>query len=54
MLKKIQTPILITGARGFIGSNLLRFFISKDIRVNIIFYKTTLNFLIHKTKYKTA
>ena len=39
MLSKIQQPILITGASGFIGSNLLRFFVSKDIRVNIILRK---------------
>ena len=36
---KIQQPILITGASGFIGSNLLRFFISKGIKVNIILRK---------------
>jgi len=36
MLNKIQYPILITGASGFVGSNLLRFFISKGIKVNII------------------
>ena len=39
MLNKIELPILITGASGFIGSNLLRFFISRDIKVNIILRK---------------
>jgi len=39
MLNKIEPPILITGASGFIGSNLLRFFISKGISVNIILRK---------------
>ena len=32
-LKKIKKPILITGASGFIGSNLLRFFYKKNINV---------------------
>ena len=39
MLSKVKQPILITGASGFIGSNLLRFFISKNIKVNIILRK---------------
>jgi len=39
MLNKIQHPILITGTSGFVGSNLLRFFVSKDIKVNIILRK---------------
>ena len=33
MINKIQLPILITGASGFIGSNLLRLFVSKKIKV---------------------
>ena len=36
MLKKIPTPILITGAKGFIGSNLLRRLIHKGYETNII------------------
>ena len=36
MLKKIPTPILITGAKGFIGSNLLRRLICKGYETNII------------------
>ena len=39
MLNKIQHPILITGTSGFVGSNLLRFFVSKNIKVNIILRK---------------
>ena len=39
MLNKIELPILITGASGFVGSNLLRFFISRGIKVNIILRK---------------
>ena len=39
MLNKIHHPILITGTSGFVGSNLLRFFVSKDIKVNIILRK---------------
>ncbi len=36
MLKKISTPILITGAKGFIGSNLLRKLIHEGYETNII------------------
>jgi nucleoside-diphosphate-sugar epimerase len=54
MLNKIQQPILITGASGFIGSNLLRFFVSKNIRVNIILRKKSsiwrIKDIIDKTK----
>ncbi len=39
ILKKIKQPILITGAAGFIGSNLVRFLVSKKIKVNIILKK---------------
>ena len=54
MLNKIRQPILITGASGFVGSNLLRFFISKGIKVNIILRKKSdiwrINDIIDKTK----
>ena len=53
MLNKIQTPILITGASGFIGSNLLRFFISKGIKVNIILRKNSNIWRIKDIIYKT-
>ena len=36
MLKKISTPILITGAKGFIGSNLLRKLVHEGYKINII------------------
>ena len=36
MLKKISTPILITGAKGFIGSNLLRKLVHEGYKTNII------------------
>ncbi len=32
-LNKVKKPILITGASGFIGSNLLRFFYNRKINV---------------------
>tara|TARA_B100000787_G_C16196569_1_gene301325 strand:- start:1950 stop:2900 length:951 start_codon:yes stop_codon:yes gene_type:complete len=34
-------PILITGATGFIGANLVRYFVSKNIKVNIILKKNS-------------
>ena len=53
MINKIQLPILITGASGFIGSNLLRLFVSKKIKVNIILRKKSnlwrVRDIIHKT-----
>ena len=39
MKKKLVLPILITGASGFIGSNLLRRLIKKNISCNIIIRK---------------
>ena len=36
MLKKISTPILITGAKGFIGSNLLRKLVYEGYETNVI------------------
>ena len=36
ILKKIKQPILITGANGFIGSNLLKFLSDNNIKTNII------------------
>ena len=39
MNKNIIKPILITGSSGFIGSNLLRYFILNKIKVNIILRK---------------
>ena len=38
-IKKIKKPILITGSSGFIGSNLLRYFVKNKIKVNIILRK---------------
>jgi len=35
----LKKPILITGAAGFIGSNLTRYLVKKGIRVNIIIKK---------------
>ena len=36
MIKKISTPILITGAKGFIGSNLLRKLVYEGYETNVI------------------
>lgn len=38
---KLKHPILITGAAGFIGSNLVRYFVSKRIKVNILLKKNS-------------
>jgi len=40
-MKKIKEPILITGAGGFIGSNLLRKLIKEKYKVNIFINKKT-------------
>ena len=37
----MKKPILITGAAGFIGANLARYFVSKGIRINIIIKKNS-------------
>ena len=39
MLKKIQEPILITGASGFIGSNLARYLVKKNMDVHLVLRK---------------
>jgi|TARA_B100001964_G_C14234890_1_gene601933 nucleoside-diphosphate-sugar epimerase len=55
IIKKLRKPILITGATGFIGSNLVRYFVSNNIKVNILFKKSSniwrIKDIIHKTKY---
>ena len=40
-IKNLKQPILITGATGFIGANLVRHFVSKKIKVNIILRKNS-------------
>ena len=54
----MKYPILITGAAGFIGSNLTRYFISKGIKVNIIIKRSSntwrLNDIIAKTNVHYA
>ncbi len=37
----MKHPILITGAAGFIGSNLTRYFVKRGIKVNIIIKKSS-------------
>ena len=37
----MRNPILITGAAGFIGANLVRYFVSKGIKINILIKKTS-------------
>ena len=41
MHKQIKKPILITGAGGFIGSNLTRYFVNNNINVNLFLKKET-------------
>jgi nucleoside-diphosphate-sugar epimerase len=40
-MKLLKKPILITGASGFVGSNLTRYLVKKGIRVNIIIKKSS-------------
>ena len=37
----MKKPILITGGAGFIGANLVRYFVSKGVRINIIIKKNS-------------
>ena len=37
----MKYPILITGAAGFVGANLARYLVSKDIKINIIIKKNS-------------
>ena len=52
---KLKQPILITGASGFVASNLVRFFVSKNIKVNLLLKKNTniwrIKDIIHKTNF---
>ena len=52
-IKNVSQPILITGATGFVGANLARFFVSKGLKVNIIIRKDSniwrFKDIIHKT-----
>ena len=48
ILYKIKQPILITGANGFIGSNLLKFLSDNNIKTNIIIKKESKTFRIQK------
>ena len=53
--KKLKQPILITGASGFVASNLVRYFVSKKIKINILLNRKTniwrIEDIIHKTNY---
>ena len=40
-IKNLTQPILVTGAAGFIGANLVRFLVSKGLKVNIIIRKNS-------------
>lgn len=50
-----KQPILITGASGFVASNLVRYFVSKNIKVNLLLKRNTnlwrIKDIIHKTNY---
>ena len=37
----MKYPILITGAAGFVGSNLVRYFVSQGIKIHIIIKKNS-------------
>mgnify|MGYP006090832653 FL=1 len=51
----LKQPILITGATGFIGANLVRYFVSKNIKVNIILKRNSniwrIKDIINKTNF---
>ena len=53
--KKLKQPILITGASGFVASNLVRYFVSKKIKINILLNQKTniwrIKDIIHKTNF---
>ena len=55
MKKNKKVEILITGATGFVGSQILRRFVNKNIKTNIIIRKSSniwrINDIINKTKY---
>ena len=52
---KFKQPILITGASGFVASNLVRHFVSKNIKVNLLLRQNTnlwrIKDIIHKTNF---
>lgn len=54
----MKYPILITGAAGFVGSNLTRYFVSRGIKVNIMIKRSSntwrLNDIIKKTNVHYA
>jgi len=54
----LKYPILITGAAGFVGSNLTRYFVSRGIKVNIMIKRSSntwrLNDIIKKTNVHYA
>jgi|TARA_B110001450_G_scaffold219610_1_gene214630 nucleoside-diphosphate-sugar epimerase len=54
----LKHPILITGAAGFVGSNLTRYFVSRGIKVNIMIKRSSniwrLNDIIKKTNVHYA
>ena len=54
----MKYPLLITGAAGFVGSNLTRYFVSRGIKVNILIKKNSdtwrLKDIIHKVNVHYA
>ena len=49
----LKKPILITGATGFVGANLVRYFVSKNIKINIILRKDSKKWRIKDIINKT-